>query len=84
MLSRFNSVYDKLNHAMDGFPYKEIGISEEVKEQVICSSVKSLIICCLGLTFDFFWFKYSFNMWIYIIGVLWLHLSLHVLISLVL
>ncbi|CAI9266134.1 unnamed protein product [Lactuca saligna] len=42
MLSRFNSVYDKLNHAMDGFPYKEIGISEEVKEQVelMCMQLK--------------------------------------------
>lgn len=35
MVTRFHTVYDKLNQAMDGFPYKEIGISEEVKEQVI-------------------------------------------------
>nr|GEU45680.1 U-box domain-containing protein 15 [Tanacetum cinerariifolium] len=34
MVTRFHTVYDKLNHAMDGFPYKEIGISEEVNEQV--------------------------------------------------
>ncbi|PWA40285.1 Aminotransferase-like mobile domain-containing protein [Artemisia annua] len=34
MVTRFHSVYDKLNHAMDGFPYKEIGISEEVNEEL--------------------------------------------------
>lgn len=31
---RFHSVYEKLNQALDGMPYTEIGISEEVKEQV--------------------------------------------------
>ncbi|PWA40284.1 zinc finger, RING/FYVE/PHD-type, Armadillo-type fold protein [Artemisia annua] len=42
MVTRFHSVYDKLNHAMDGFPYKEIGISEEVNEQVelMCMQLK--------------------------------------------
>ncbi|KAL8202116.1 hypothetical protein R6Q57_011263 [Mikania cordata] len=42
MVNRFNSVYDKLNRAMDGFPYQEIGISEEVKEQVelMCMQLK--------------------------------------------
>ncbi|KAI3797059.1 hypothetical protein L1987_39749 [Smallanthus sonchifolius] len=42
MVTRFNTVYDKLNQAMDGFPYKEIGISEEVKEQVelMCMQLK--------------------------------------------
>lgn len=42
MVTRFHAVYDKLNQAMDGFPYKEIGISEEVKEQVelMCMQLK--------------------------------------------
>ncbi|CAL5349514.1 hypothetical protein CsSME_00036431 [Camellia sinensis var. sinensis] len=31
---RFHSVYEKLNQALEGMPYTEIGISEEVKEQV--------------------------------------------------
>lgn len=35
MVTRFNTVYDRMNQAMDGFPYKEIGISEEGTEQVI-------------------------------------------------
>lgn len=34
-MSRFHAVYDKLNHALDGLPYDEVGISVEVKEQVI-------------------------------------------------
>ena len=38
MVTRFISVYDKLNQAMEGIPYKEIGISEEVTEQVIRST----------------------------------------------
>ncbi|KAI7740901.1 hypothetical protein M8C21_027218 [Ambrosia artemisiifolia] len=42
MITRFNTVYDKLSHAMDGFPYDEIGISEEVKEQLelMCMQLK--------------------------------------------
>ncbi|KAF5934897.1 hypothetical protein HYC85_026026 [Camellia sinensis] len=31
---RFHSVYEKLNQALEGIPYTEIGISEKVKEQV--------------------------------------------------
>lgn len=34
-MSRFHAVYDKLNQALDGLPYDEVGISVEVKEQVI-------------------------------------------------
>ncbi|KAI8549054.1 hypothetical protein RHMOL_Rhmol07G0321500 [Rhododendron molle] len=34
VMIRFHSVYEKLNQALDGMPYTEIGISEEVKEQV--------------------------------------------------
>ncbi|XP_071702897.1 U-box domain-containing protein 15-like [Rutidosis leptorrhynchoides] len=42
MVTRFNTVYDRMNQAMEGFPYKEIGISEEVKEQVelMCMQLK--------------------------------------------
>lgn len=35
MLGRFRAVYEKMNLALDGMPYSEIGISDEVKEQVI-------------------------------------------------
>ncbi|CAH1433500.1 unnamed protein product [Lactuca virosa] len=34
MLSRFLNVYDKLNEALDGLKYQELGISEEVQEQI--------------------------------------------------
>ncbi|KAF5745808.1 U-box domain-containing protein 15 isoform 1 [Tripterygium wilfordii] len=34
VMSRFHGVYDKLNQALDGIPYQELGISVEVKEQV--------------------------------------------------
>ncbi|GJS74598.1 hypothetical protein Tco_0707439 [Tanacetum coccineum] len=34
MVTKFHTVYDKLNHAINGFLYKEIGISEEVNEQI--------------------------------------------------
>ncbi|XP_024983350.1 U-box domain-containing protein 15-like [Cynara cardunculus var. scolymus] len=42
MVTRFISVYDKLNQAVEGIPYKEIGISEEVTEQVqlMCMQLK--------------------------------------------
>ncbi|KAF6173899.1 hypothetical protein GIB67_039850 [Kingdonia uniflora] len=33
-MERFYIVYDKLNQALDGMPYDELGISDEVKEQV--------------------------------------------------
>ena len=34
VMSRFHYVYDKLNEALDGLMYQELGISEEVQEQV--------------------------------------------------
>ncbi|WVZ78398.1 hypothetical protein U9M48_026112 [Paspalum notatum var. saurae] len=34
VLERFRAVYEKMNLALDGMPYSEIGISDEVKEQV--------------------------------------------------
>ncbi|KAJ9550268.1 hypothetical protein OSB04_014313 [Centaurea solstitialis] len=33
VMSRFHYVYDKLNEALDGLMYQELGISEEVQEQ---------------------------------------------------
>lgn len=35
MMGIFHSVYDKLNQALDDLPYDELGVSVEVKEQVI-------------------------------------------------
>ncbi|XP_075476780.1 U-box domain-containing protein 15-like [Primulina tabacum] len=32
--SRFQAVYDKINHALNDMPYEKLGISEEVREQV--------------------------------------------------
>ncbi|KAL0334504.1 UNVERIFIED_CONTAM: U-box domain-containing protein 15 [Sesamum radiatum] len=34
LMSRFHSVYDKLNQALHDMPYEKLGISEEVREQV--------------------------------------------------
>jgi hypothetical protein len=34
VLGRFRAVYDKMNLALDEMPYSQIGISDEVKEQV--------------------------------------------------
>ncbi|KAE8668347.1 U-box domain-containing protein 15 [Hibiscus syriacus] len=34
VMSRFHAVYDKLNQALDGIRYDELGVSVEVKEQV--------------------------------------------------
>lgn len=34
-MGRFHGVYEKLNLALDEMPYDELGISVEVKEQVI-------------------------------------------------
>ncbi|XP_059654169.1 U-box domain-containing protein 15 [Cornus florida] len=34
VVGRFHAVYDKLNEALKDIPYEELGISEEVKEQV--------------------------------------------------
>ncbi|KAJ0010752.1 hypothetical protein Pint_34107 [Pistacia integerrima] len=36
VMCRFHAVYDKLYQALDDVPYEELGISVEVKEQVIC------------------------------------------------
>lgn len=35
-MSRFHEVYDKINQALNELPYENLGISEEVKEQVDC------------------------------------------------
>ncbi|CAL9160434.1 U-box domain-containing protein 15-like [Musa acuminata AAA Group] len=40
VMGRFHMVYEKLNHALHGMPYEEIGISDEVKEQVELMSVQ--------------------------------------------
>lgn len=34
-MGRFHAVYDKLSQALDDMPYNELGISIEVREQVI-------------------------------------------------
>ncbi|KAM7521313.1 hypothetical protein LguiB_020275 [Lonicera macranthoides] len=34
VMVRFHSVYEKMNSALEGMPYDQLGISEEVKEQV--------------------------------------------------
>ncbi|KAL6873958.1 hypothetical protein ACP4OV_014040 [Aristida adscensionis] len=34
VLGRFRTVYEKMNLALDGMPYSEIGVSDEVKEQI--------------------------------------------------
>ncbi|XP_010266170.1 PREDICTED: U-box domain-containing protein 15 [Nelumbo nucifera] len=34
IVGRFHSIYDKLYQSLDSMPYKELGISDEVKEQV--------------------------------------------------
>ena len=39
VLARFQAVYENMNLALDGMPYSEIGISDEVKEQVTQSSL---------------------------------------------
>ncbi|GJS74597.1 T-complex protein 1 subunit theta [Tanacetum coccineum] len=43
MVTKFHTIYDKLNHAINGFPYKEIGISEEVNEQVELMCTNKLV-----------------------------------------
>jgi hypothetical protein len=39
VLGRFRTVYEKMNSALDGMPYEELGISDEVMEQVSASSI---------------------------------------------
>ena len=34
MLAKFRDVYEKMHSALDGMPYAELAISDEVKEQV--------------------------------------------------
>lgn len=38
-MSRFHVVYDKLNRALSEMPFEDLGISEEVKEQVMNASL---------------------------------------------
>lgn len=42
VLERFNSVYEKMNQALDGMPYKKLDISVEVKEQaeLMCEQLR--------------------------------------------
>ena len=35
MMCIFHAIYDKLNQAFDNMPYDELGVSVEVKEQVM-------------------------------------------------
>lgn len=35
MMCRFHAVYHKVNHALDDIPFDKLGVSIEVKEQVI-------------------------------------------------
>lgn len=44
-MGRFHAIYKKLHQVLDGMPYDEIGISDEVKEQV--SYTFSLKICLM-------------------------------------
>ncbi|KAI4973111.1 hypothetical protein ZWY2020_028819 [Hordeum vulgare] len=39
VLGRFRTVYEKMNSALDGMPHAELGISDEVTEQVNASSM---------------------------------------------
>jgi hypothetical protein len=34
VLAKFRDVYEKMHSALDGMPYAELAISDEVKEQV--------------------------------------------------
>jgi hypothetical protein len=34
VLAKFRNVYEKMHSALDGMPYAELAISDEVKEQV--------------------------------------------------
>ncbi|KAF9603935.1 hypothetical protein IFM89_039155 [Coptis chinensis] len=40
IMTRFHALYDKMSQALDGIPYGELGISDEVKEQVELVSVQ--------------------------------------------
>ena len=42
VLGRFRAVYEKMNSALDGMPYAELDISDEVTEQVSASSIMLL------------------------------------------
>ena len=41
VMAQFHGVYDKMNQALDDFPFDELGISVEVKEQVCFFLVRS-------------------------------------------
>lgn len=52
VLGRFRTVYEKMNSALDGMPYAELGVSDEVMEQV--NSLTAIAIpglACRILTF---------------------------------
>lgn len=51
-MGRFHGVYDKLNQVLDDMPYNELGISVEVKEQVICRFPSSLHLSLCKLSFN--------------------------------
>ncbi|WOL17278.1 U-box domain-containing protein 15-like [Canna indica] len=40
IMGRFRMVYDKLSQALDGMPYDQLGVSDEVKEQVELMNVQ--------------------------------------------
>ncbi|WOK99802.1 U-box domain-containing protein 15-like [Canna indica] len=40
VMGRFRTVYEMINQALDGIPYEELGISDEVKEQVELMSLQ--------------------------------------------
>lgn len=59
-MARFHGVYDKLKEALDGMPYDELGVSEELKEQVDFLILLSLmILSSLGLMMYFVFGFYS-------------------------
>lgn len=41
---RFRSVYEKISQALEEIPYDQLGVSEEVKEQVIFLSFYALLV----------------------------------------
>ena len=41
VMGRFHAVYDKLYHVLDGMAFDELGVSDEVKEQVGLSTLLS-------------------------------------------
>ena len=64
---RFHAVYDKLNQALDDLPYNDLGISDEVKEQVnffFLSQVDLLFAArSAKKKFGFFFTMHCFRVW---------------------